>query len=226
MTQMLKDIEAIIFDMDGTLIDSMWIWTDLDEQYLKKYHLTRPDNFHEGMEGMSFSETARYFLKVFPSLPLSAEEVMEEWTEMAHEYYTTRTELKKGALAFMQQMKVQGLKLGIATSNGRTLVDDTLEALQISDLFDSVKCACEAGAGKPAPDVYLLAAKDLGVSPERCLVFEDVCMGILAGKNAGMRVCAVEDDFSKPQREKKRELADYYIQDFDDIQQETYEVLT
>ena len=83
----------------------------------------------------------------------------------------------------------------------------------------------EAGAGKPAPDVYLMVAGELAVEPERCLVFEDVPMGILAGKNAGMRVCAVEDDFSRPQEEKKRKLADYYIQDYDDIEKETYEVL-
>ena len=88
-----------------------------------------------------------------------------------------------------------------------------------------MKCACEAGAGKPAPDVYLLTAEDMGVKPERCLVFEDVPMGILAGKNAGMTVCAVEDDFSAPQCAKKRELADYYIQDYNDIKNGTYEVL-
>ncbi len=84
-------------------------------------------------------------------------------------------------------------------------MDDTLEALKITSLFDSVRTACEVESGKPAPDVYLLVAKDMGVTPERCLVFEDVPMGILAGKNAGMKVCAVEDDFSKPQERKKRE---------------------
>ena len=80
-------------------------------------------------------------------------------------------------------------------------------------------------AGKPSPAVYLLVAEDLGVDPSRCLVFEDVPMGILAGKNAGMRVCAVEDAFSSPQVQKKRELADYYIQDYTEIEKRTYEVL-
>ena len=83
----------------------------------------------------------------------------------------------------------------------------------------------EAKAGKPAPDVYLKVAESLGVKPERCLVFEDVPNGILAGKNAGMKVCAVEAPFSKPQEERKKELADYYIQDYDDIKNNTYEVL-
>lgn len=225
MTQMLRDIDAVIFDMDGTLIDSMWIWPDIDMEYLQKYNLTKPENFHDGMEGMSYSETAQYFLDLFPSLSFTKEEIMDEWTQMARERYVTQVKLKKGVYEFMETLKTQGVKLGIATSNGRTLVDDTLNALHITSFFDSVKCACEAGAGKPAPDVYLLVAKELKTEPERCLVFEDVCAGILAGKNAGMKVCAVEDDFSKYQRERKRELADYYIQDYDDIKQKTYEVL-
>ena len=79
--------------------------------------------------------------------------------------------------------------------------------------------------GKPAPDVYLAAAKALNVSPENCLVFEDVPMGILAGKNAGMKVCAVEDSYSKEQMEQKKKLADYYIKDYDEVLNQTFEVL-
>lgn len=225
MKHMLENVDAVIFDMDGTLIDSMWIWPDIDQVYLERYDLTQPEDFHRAMEGMSYREVAQYFLDTFPSLPRTREEIMEDWTQMAYERYMTQVPLKTGAGEFIQRMRKMGKKIGIATSNGRRLVDDTLEALKITDLFDSVRTACEVASGKPAPDVYLLVAKDMGVAPERCLVFEDVPMGILAGKNAGMKVCAVEDDFSKPQEKKKRELADYYIQDYQDIINETYEVL-
>lgn len=225
MKHMLENVDAVIFDMDGTLIDSMWIWPDIDQVYLDRYDLTQPEDFHQAMEGMSYREVAQYFLDTFPSLPRTREEIMEDWTQMAYERYMTQVPLKTGAGEFIQRMRKMGKKIGIATSNGRRLVDDTLEALKITELFDSVRTACEVASGKPAPDVYLLVAKDMGVAPERCLVFEDVPMGILAGKNAGMKVCAVEDDFSKPQEKKKRELADYYIQDYEDIINETYEVL-
>lgn len=225
MKHMLENVDAVIFDMDGTLIDSMWIWPDIDQVYLERYDLTQPEDFHQAMEGMSYREVAQYFLDTFPSLPRTREEIMEDWTQMAYERYMTQVPLKTGAGEFIQRMRKMGKKIGIATSNGRRLVDDTLEALKITELFDSVRTACEVASGKPAPDVYLLVAKDMGVAPERCLVFEDVPMGILAGKNAGMKVCAVEDDFSKPQEKKKRELADYYIQDYEDIINETYEVL-
>lgn len=225
MTKMLENIEAVIFDMDGTLLDSMWIWPSIDDVFLEKYGLDKPEGFQEGMEGKSYTETAQYFLDLFPSLTQTREEVMEEWNEMAHDRYVTQVPLKEGAKEFILSMREAGVKTGIATSNSRTLVDDTLKTLGIEDLFDSVRTSCEAGAGKPAPDVYLLVAEDLKVNPNRCLVFEDVSMGIMAGKNAGMKTCAVEDDFSRSQIDKKRELADYYIKDFTDIKNETYEVL-
>lgn len=222
---MLKGIEAVIFDIDGTLIDSMWIWTNIDDLFLAKYNLKEPEGFHEGMEGKSYSETAQYFLDLFPNLPHTREELEQEWYDMAYEIYTTQMELKKGAYEFVVEMHNKGIKLGIATSNNRSLAEGMLKNNGVFDYIGSIWTSCEAKAGKPNPAVYLHVAQDLGVAPEKCLVFEDVPNGILAGKNAGMKVCAVEDEFSKPQEDKKRELADYYIQDFDDIKNNTYEVL-
>ena len=224
-TKMLDGIDAVIFDRDGTLIDSMWIWPSIDEVYLKKYNLVEPENFHEDIEGMSYTEVSQYFLEAFPTLSCTQQEIMDEWTEMARERYMNEAPLKEGAREFILEMRRQGKKIGIATSNGRILVEDTLKALEAAELFDVVRTACEVAKGKPAPDVYLLAAKDMEVDPGRCLVFEDVPMGILAGKNAGMKVCAVDDEFSRYQEEKKRSLADYYIYSYDDIKNETYEVL-
>lgn len=223
--ELLLEKDAVIFDMDGTLVDSMWIWPSVDDDYLKKYNLNKPEGFHESMEGMSYTESAQMFLDVFPELDCTIEEVKREWFNMTHEKYTKEVCLKEGALEFLHGLKEQGIKLGIATSNVRELVDITLKTLQIEELFDSVKTSCEAKKGKPAPDVYLLVAAELGVAPERCLVFEDVPMGILAGKNAGMAVCGIDDAFSRAQEEKKKELADYYILTYKDIANGTYEVL-
>lgn len=222
---MLKDIEAIIFDVDGTLIDSMWIWENIDELFLEKYNLEKPEGFHEGMEGKSYSETAQYFLDLFPNLPHTREELEQEWYDMAYEIYTTQMELKKGAYEFIKTMHEKGIKLGIATSNNRQLAEGTLANNKVLAYIDVIWTSGEAGAGKPNPAVYLNVAKDMGVDPKKCLVFEDVSNGILAGKNAGMKVCAVDDKFSRNQEDKKRQLADFYIQDYDDIKNNTYEVL-
>lgn len=222
---MLTNIDAVIFDIDGTLVDSMHVWTDIDVIFLEKYHLEEPENFHEGMEGKSYSETAQYFLDLFPELPHTKQELEDEWHEMAFEIYTKELQLKKGAYDFIVDMHKAGIKLGIATSNSRDLAEGLLMNTGVWQYLDAVWTSDEAKAGKPAPDVYLKVAESLGVKPERCLVFEDVPNGILAGINAGMKVCAVEDPFSKPQEERKKELADYYIQDYDDIKNNTYEVL-
>ena len=92
-----------------------------------------------------------------------------------------------------------------------------LESLEIRPYFQVVATACEVANGKPAPDIYLEVAKRLGVEPASCMVFEDVPAGIQAGKSAGMEVCAVEDDFSVKMRAEKEQLADYFIEDYEEL---------
>ena len=100
-----------------------------------------------------------------------------------------------------------------------------MHAQHLDDRIDAVRTACEVAKGKPSPDIYLKVSEDLRVAPKECLVFEDISMGILAGKNAGMKVCAVEDAFSMGQIEKKKALADYYILNYHDVLNNTYEHL-
>ena len=114
-------------------------------------------------------------------------------------------------------LKKKGIRMGIATSNAQDMVAAVLDSLDIRSYFGVVATACEVAAGKPAPDIYLNVAADLGVQPEKCLVFEDVPAGILAGKRAGMRVGAVEDVFSLSMTEEKKELADFYIRDYREL---------
>lgn len=222
---MLDQIAAVIFDLDGTLADSMWVWTAVDEEYMKKYHLIKPEDFHDKLEGKSYTETAEYFLQVFPELPLTLDEVKQDWYMMSLDKYTNEVKVKPGAETFLRKLKELGIHTGIATSNDRKLAEAFLESRGLSEYIDTISTSCEVKKGKPAPDVYLKAAGNLQVEPEQCLVFEDIPMGILAGKNAGMKVCAVDDWFSSKQESKKRELADYYIRDYNEILNHTFEVL-
>ena len=211
-----EETKAVIFDMDGTLIDSMWIWPDIDDYYIRKYHLTLPEDFHRAIEGKSYHETARYFRDTF-DMELTTEEIMEEWTSLAYQRYTQEVTLKPGAEEFLRYGKERGILFGIATSNGRTLTEAALKALRIEEYFTSARTSGEVEAGKPKPDIYLKVAEDMQVQPEHCLVFEDVPMGILAGKRAGMKVCAVYDEFSRLLDLEKKQLADYYVRDFRDV---------
>lgn len=221
---MLENKRAVIFDMDGTLMDSMWMWRDIDIEYLARFHRTLPKNLQLEIEGMGFTETAVYFKETF-QLPLTVEQIKDDWNQMAYEKYAKQVPLKKGAREFLQEIKGRGMKLGIATSNHITLVNAALKSNQVENLFDCVRTACDVAKGKPAPDVYLSVADALQVKPEECLVFEDVPMGVLAGKNAGMMVCGVEDVFSAERQSEMRALADYYIHDFYEVLNGTYEVL-
>lgn len=220
---MLTGKKAVIFDMDGSLVDSMWIWSEVDRIYMEKYHLTEPATFHRDIEGKSYTETARYFVDTFQTLDRTVEQVMQEWRDMTIRLYATEVFPKPGAVEFLKAMKKQGVLLGIATSNDRTIADAALQARHLAPYFDSIRTSCEVSAGKPAPDVYLKVAEDLRIEPSSCLVFEDVPNGILAGKNAGMEVCAVDDEFSRPLEAEKKRLADYFIRDFNDILRHTYE---
>ncbi|MCI8292817.1 MAG: HAD family phosphatase [Hespellia sp.] len=214
---MLRQTEAVIFDLDGTLVDSMWVWQAVDVDYMEKYKLTEPEGFYEGIEGKSMREVAEYYLDCFSEIPSTAEAVQEEWIAMAIEKYRTQVPLKSGVKEFLMHLKQQGIRVGIATSNVRELAEAVLESHGIAQYFDVICTACDVKAGKPSPDVYLKAAEELKVSPKACLVFEDVPNGIEAGRRAGMRVCAVEDSYTQEQREKKQQLADYYIQDYFEI---------
>jgi HAD superfamily hydrolase (TIGR01509 family) len=144
---------------------------------------------------------------------------------MAYDKYASEVPLKKGAFAFLQQIKANGLKTAIASSNSRELIMACLTNNGAAGFFDCITTSCDVGRGKPAPDIYLSVADSLGVAPKHCLVFEDITAGIQAGRSAGMRVCAVEDAHAEDQRSQIRQMADYYIRDYDEIGAGTYEIL-
>ncbi len=213
---MLKDIEAVIFDLDGTLVDSMWMWKSIDIEYLAKFGLEMPEDLQHCIEGMSFSETAAYFKKRF-ELTDSLEQIKSDWNEMAWNKYQYEVPLKEGVKEFLTYLKENNIPTGIATSNSRELVDLIIDKHHMKGYFSSIRTSCEVAKGKPSPDIYLLVAEDLGVSPQKCLVFEDVLQGVMAGKNANMKVCAVYDDYSEKDLEEKKKLADYYVNSITEV---------
>ena len=213
---MLTNIEAVIFDLDGTLLDSMQVWKNIDIDFLGKRQLTPPPDLSRQIEGMSFCETAACFKELF-SLSESIEEIQDIWHSMAFDKYKNEIKLKEGAYDFLNILKDRNIKLGIATSNSRKLVETCLISLEIIDMFDVIITGNDITNGKPSPDIYLKAADFMKVSPEKCLIFEDVPNGIQAGINANMRTCAVYDDFSAQLTDEKKELADFYIENYFDL---------
>lgn len=218
MNKILENKDAVLFDLDGTLVDSMWMWKEIDIEFLGRFGYDCPNDLERAIEGMSFSETAVYFKKRF-SLPMTLDEIKACWIAMSIDKYRNEVALKPGALEFLKYCRENRIKTGIATSNGRDMVEAALESLEIGSYFQAVTTACEVASGKPEPDIYLEVARRLSVDPSACLVFEDIPAGIMAGKRAGMTVLAVGDAFSKNLEPEKRALADGFIQDYFELLQ-------
>ena len=213
---MFEQIKAVIFDLDGTLVDSMGLWRDIDIAFLGERGIPYQEDLQEKIEGMSFTETA-VFCKEYFGLSESVEELKAIWNEMANQKYRFEVKAKPGVMEFLDLLREKGIKMGIATSNSSELIQAVNAAHHFDEYMSCIVTSCSVKKGKPAPDVYLEAARQLGVLPEQCLVFEDIVKGIEAGKNAGMQVCAVEDAYSAAYREKKKEISDYYIEPYDEI---------
>ena len=210
---MYNGIEAVIFDLDGTLIDSMWVWKQIDIDYLKERGFDLPDDLQCDVEGKSFTETALYFKERF-NIPCAIEEIKKTWYDMANHYYTHKISLKKGARDFLRALKNNNFTLGIGTSNNQILTKQILKTHNILHYFDAITTSCEVPAGKPSPDVFLKSAEKLGVLPKQCIVFEDTLAGVIAAKRAGMTVVAIADEASLPNKEEIMSLSDDYITDF------------
>ncbi len=213
---MLNGIKAVIFDMDGTLIDSMWVWNKIDTDFLTKRGFDVPQNLKDEIEHLTFLQCAEYF-KVNYSLDCSVEDIISEWSNMAENEYECNVKLKPGAREFLKLLTSFKIKIGIATSNSLLLVEKALKSNGIYNYFHSITTVDEVTRGKNFPDIYLLEAKKLGVRPEECIVFEDILPAVLGAKSAGMKVVGVYDEYSDYQEQDIRREADKYIFKYDEL---------
>lgn len=213
---MLERFEAVIFDLDGTLVDSMGLWEEVDRVYLKRYGFDLPEDLQKSIEGKSFHETAIYFKQRF-DLKDSLEIIKQDWHELAELFYKEQVRTKESARHLLDRIKDLGKPIGIATSNSRELAVMALMNNDIYHYFDTIVSSGEVASGKPSPDVFLKAAENLKVDPAKCLVFEDTHAGVMGAKAAGMTVYAVYDVYSKHSTEIIKRDADHFIHHFDEL---------
>jgi len=212
----MKNIKAAIFDMDGTIVDSMWVWDEIDSEYLSKHNVELPPALKHDIAHLSFNEVAQYFKDAF-KLPYTIDEIQGHWNHMAYDKYCNKVKLKSGIKPFLEILKKKGVKIALATSNNTLLLEACLKANGIYEYFDVITLTSEVSRGKDFPDVYLLTAEKLKVNPCDCIVFEDILPAVKGAKMAGMTVVGVYDEYSKAHHEDMRVCADNFINEYSEL---------
>ncbi len=187
---------AIIFDMDGTLMETEEQWDVVRRQLAADAGIPWPEEATQAMMGMSTQEWSEY-LATSVGLPMSAAEAAEKTIDAMAAHHRAGVELLPGAIESVRRM-AERYPLAIASSSPRRLIDAGVEAMGIGDLLGATVSTEEVAARKPAPDGFLRAAELLGVAPETCVAIEDSTNGILSALNAGMAVVCVPPSFHPP----------------------------
>jgi HAD superfamily hydrolase (TIGR01509 family) len=189
--------EAVIFDLDGVLIDSESLWDLARRELVRDVGREWPAEATEAMMGMSSREWSAY-LRDAVGVPLSAAEINERVIERLLRHYQTRLPLLPGATDAVKRL-AERWPLGLASSSNRPVINAVLDLAALASFFSVTVSSEEVARGKPAPDVYLEAARQLGVAPAACTVIEDSANGIRAGVSAGMAVVAIPNrEFPPP----------------------------
>lgn len=191
-------MKAAIFDLDGTLFDSLGIWGKIDIDFFKKRGKSLPLDYQEKIRGMSVSQTASYTVDTyFPNE--SPDDVQAEWMRMCSDEYVFSVQLKPGAYEYLNYLYARGVMLAVATTLPKEMYEPALTRLGVYHLFSAFATTDEVGSEKSTGKVYLLAAEKIGVNPLDCVVYEDIPEGIRGAKNVGMKAFLVKDSHHNAQ---------------------------
>lgn len=217
-----KMIAGAIFDLDGTILDSIPIWEQAAEVFLHSMGIEAEKGLGKTMFTMSMQQGAAFLKERYLS-EWEVEAIIAGINRTIEDFYFQQVPLKEGAGGFLKAMKEAGIKMVAATSSDRRVVEGALKRLKIMDCFARIFTCTEIGAGKDQPDIYLTAAAYMGTRPEETWVFEDALYALETAKKAGFRTVGVFDPFSAGDQEKIKEISDLYLEklaDFDTFLQQ------
>ena len=211
------EITGAIFDMDGTLIDSMHLWRVWDIRYLAQYGIVPTEEQRKALGGMNLTQVGKYLAQQFPELPLSPEDHADEINHMQERGYFHEVTVKPGVIPTLQKLQDLGVPMVVATATERYLTEGCLRRLGLLLYFDEIFTTREEGTSKNKPDLFLTALEYLGTPKESTWIFEDTLYSIRGAKLSGCPVAGVEDKWSAHNREEIRETCDLYLTSLDKI---------
>ena len=212
----LKNIEGAVFDLDGTLLDSSWVWEKVDEKFLGDRGFQVPDDYVDEISPLGAERVAVYTIERF-GLNEDKDDIVREWIEMAKKEYATEVVCKPYAKEFLEELQKINIKMAVATSSDRELFMKTLEHEGILKYFQKIVTVDEVERGKGYPDIYEEAARRIKVNPHKCLVFEDILAGVTGASLGEFNVVAVFDEKSKHNWEKIKSISKYSINDYKEL---------
>ncbi len=210
-------IKAAIFDLDGTLIDSMGIWKRLLPEFLKQRGLTAPDDMLQRVAFMTLTQSSEYVASHFSQLSLTGEQIKEIWTNTVYEEYSKKIKLKSGAMPFLKKLKEHNIKIAVATACSKQLAEAALKNNGVFHLLDVITYAEDIGCGKDSPEVYLECLKQLECKPQDAILFEDILMAIETAGSIGLKTIIIEDESAAAHRDELKRTAYKYILDFNEL---------
>lgn len=213
---LLKDIDAVIFDLDGTLIDSLKVWNEVDMKFFSIHGREVPSDYTQRIAHMSFTEIAK-FTKEEYGFSESIEQIMKMWDDWAREAYHSSIQAKPGAYEFLKKLFSLNVPISLATSNRRSFYEPCLKRLNLSNFFSYDLNVNELGSAKTDPKIYLELASKMHSTPSRTLVFEDIYIASNTAKNAGFKLAVIEDEVNAPDLDKLKAIADFYLKDYTEI---------
>ncbi len=211
-------MKCAIFDMDGTLVDSMWIWDHAASNFLKARGITPPEDVDSTFKTFTI-QGACHYLKANFGVEGSDEEIVRAINQMASDGYDL-VEAKPGVAAFLADLEERGIPMAVASSTDKGLIEKTLTRLGLRPFFSHIVSSSDVGVGKSSPKVFDEALFRLGGKKEDCIVFEDSLFAMTTAKKAGYTVAAVKDNGMENRWEESAVFADFAIESYESFDKE------
>ena len=207
----MRTFKGAIFDVDGTMLDSMHVWKNMENEFLLSLGLTPKPSFGDDIVVLSKSEILDYTQAEF-GVRISSEEISKGVNKLLEEFYFHKAQLKEGVIPVLDMLYDSGVKMCVATATDRYLIEPALVRCGILGYFGKIFTCKEERTSKNKPDIFIRAAAYLGTEIKETLVFEDAVYAIKTAKKAGFPVAAVYDAAAAEHQDEIKQLCDYYYE--------------